>query len=101
MTFDAEGFLVELDRWTPAVAETIAAREALSLTDTHWSLIELARRYYDTYQRSPNMRPLVKLAKTSLGEEDGSSIGLMRLFTDQPAKQLAKLAGLPKPSRCL
>ena len=100
-TFDSEGFLQNLDHWNESVAETIALAEALTLTPTHWQLITLARGYYKRYEHAPNMRPLVNLVREQLGEEVGSSIALMRLFSDQPAKQLAKIAGLPKPSRCL
>ena len=36
-----------------------------------------------------------------LGEEKGNSRYLQRLFPDGPAKQATKLAGLPKPAKCL
>lgn len=100
-TFDADGFLADPESWTPAIGERIAAAEGIALDDVHWTLIEAARSYYADYQRAPNMRPLVKLARAACGPEIGSSLGLMQLFTDNPAKQLSKIAGLPKPSNCI
>lgn len=98
---DTDGFLRDPQAWDCGVAEHLASHEGLTLTDTHWALIELARGYYAAYERAPNMRPLVKLVRQAFGEELGSSLGLMALFTDNPAKQLSKIAGLPKPSQCI
>ncbi|MEM1432894.1 MAG: TusE/DsrC/DsvC family sulfur relay protein [Pseudomonadota bacterium] len=99
--FDADGFLRNPATWDRSVAQVLADTEGLTLTATHWQLIDLARGYYAEYERAPNMRPLVKLVRDALGEEIGSSLGLMALFTDNPAKQLSKIAGLPKPSQCI
>ncbi|MEM6709735.1 MAG: TusE/DsrC/DsvC family sulfur relay protein [Pseudomonadota bacterium] len=99
--FDDDGFLRDPSSWTVDDARQIADREGLTLTAQHWSLIDLARDYYQRYDQAPNMRPLVKIVRAAHGEAIGSSIGLMGLFTDNPAKQLSKIAGLPKPSQCI
>ncbi len=99
--FDKEGFLRDHEDWTPAVAELIAAREDLQLTDAHWEIIELLRRYYREFDASPAMRPLVKYAARELGRDKGRSIYLMSLFPGSPAKIGSKIAGLPKPDNCL
>ena len=99
--FDQEGFLRELDTWTPEVAAHIAAKENVQLTDAHWEVIELLRRYYQTYDTSPAMRPLVKFCRLELGPDKGSSIYLLSLFPGSPAKLGSKIAGLPKPDNCL
>ena len=70
--FDKEGFLRNLSDWTPAVAEQIASREKIVLSDAHWEVLELLRRYYDTYDASPAMRPLVKYCKLELGAGKGT-----------------------------
>ena len=99
--FDSEGFLRNLEEWTPAVAEQIAGAEALTLTDPHWEVINLLRAYYETYDSSPAMRPLVKFCGLRLGPDKGRSIYLMSLFPGSPAKLGSKIAGLPKPDNCL
>lgn len=99
--FDKEGFLRELSDWDPAVAEQIAAAEGLVLTPAHWEVLELLRRYYQEFDASPAMRPLVKYCALKLGADKGKSIYLMSLFPGSPAKLGSKIAGLPKPDNCL
>lgn len=98
---DEEGYLEELEQWSPAVAEYLAAQDGLELTEAHWEILYLLRDFYTRYQHSPAMRPLVKAVKQSLGEDKGRSIYLMKLFPESPAKVGARLAGLPKPDNCL
>lgn len=98
---DADGFLENLDDWNPEVARQLAAQINLTLTDEHWELIELAREFYATTDVVLAMRPLVKLAREQLGADKGTSIHLNLLFPDGAAKNLARVAGLPKPTNCL
>lgn len=99
--FDSEGFLRQLEQWTPDVARQIAAAEHLELSDAHWELIDLLRQYYREFDSSPAMRPLVKYCRLKLGADKGRSIYLMTLFPGSPAKIGSKIAGLPKPDNCL
>lgn len=99
--FDSEGFLRQLDDWTPELAEQIAAAEDIQLTRAHWEVITLLRHYYQTYDASPAMRALVKFCRLELGPEKGNSIYLLSLFPGSPAKLGSKIAGLPKPDNCL
>lgn len=101
ITLDDEGYLLQLADWSAAVAEYLAIEERIQLTDAHWEIIEVIRHFYQQYQLSPAMRPLVKAVTLALGPEKGKSIYLMKLFPESPAKQAAKLAGLPKPTNCL
>ncbi len=99
--FDKEGFLRNLQDWSPAVAEQLAAAEGITLDERHWELIHLLRDYYQRFDSSPAMRPLVKFCKQQLGDAKGNSIYLMGLFPGSPAKIGSKIAGLPKPDNCL
>ncbi len=98
---DKHGHLVDLSTWSDAVCETLAAREGLELTDAHWEVLRLLRTFYAETQVSPAMRPLVRLVRERLDSEKGSSIYLMTLFGDSPARTAARLAGLPRPTNCL
>jgi len=100
-TTDAEGFLVNLNDWNPDIALQLAEQINLTLTDEHWELIELVREFYRRTDVVPAMRPLVKLARDQLGQAKGNSIHLNLLFPDGAAKNLARVAGLPKPTNCL
>lgn len=101
IALDKDGYLVELDDWSPAVAEALAAREDLVLSAAHWEILELLRRFYAEFQLSPATRPLIRYAAQQLGAEKGNSLHLNKLFHGTPAKLAAKLAGLPKPTNCL
>jgi tRNA 2-thiouridine synthesizing protein E len=98
---DAEGFLSDLQDWSPEVATYLAQKEGITLTEAHWEIIQLIRKFYAEFDLSPAMRPLVKYVTLHLGSEKGKSIYLMQLFPPSPAKIAAKLAGLPKPANCL
>lgn len=98
---DKEGYLRDIGDWSEAVAVALAEAEALSLTDEHWELINLIRDFYEKFEVSPAMRVLVRQVREQLGEERGNSIYLLGLFPGSPAKLLAKIAGLPRPTNCL
>lgn len=98
---DKEGYLKQLGDWCQPIAELIAQQEGITLTTQHWEVIHLIRQFYDDYETSPAMRPLVKYASTKLGKEKGSSIYLLQLFPGSPAKLISKIAGLPRPANCL
>jgi tRNA 2-thiouridine synthesizing protein E len=98
---DEEGYLLNLQDWTPELANQLARELNLELTDAHWEIIHLLRNFYNEYEVSPAMRPLVKAVSKALGSEKGRSIYLMTLFPGSPPKLAAKIAGLPKPANCL
>ena len=96
---DPEGFLRQLDSWEPVVAEVIAADLGIQLTDAHWEVIEVVRRFYQEYGLSPTNRVTQKILKSQL-DPSFDSIRLMRLFGGRARRHLAQIAGLPKPSDC-
>ncbi|AAK02485.1 TPA: TusE/DsrC/DsvC family sulfur relay protein [Pasteurella multocida] len=98
---DAHGYLLDLTQWDEDVARAIAQQENIDLTDAHWEVIYFVRAFYQEYKTSPAIRMLVKAMAQKLGEDKGNSRYLQRLFPDGPAKQATKLAGLPKPAKCL
>lgn len=98
---DSAGYLLNMHQWNEDIALALAAREHLQLTDAHWEVIYFLREFYQEYKTSPAIRMLVKAMAKKLGEDKGNSRYLQRLFPDGPAKQATKLAGLPKPAKCL
>ncbi|MGH1487424.1 MAG: TusE/DsrC/DsvC family sulfur relay protein [Cellvibrionaceae bacterium] len=98
---DKEGYLKNLNDWSNTVAELIAREEGIELTDNHWEIITSIQAFYQRYEVSPAMRPLVKYIGIELGKEKGNSIYLMKLFPGSPAKLISKIAGLPRPANCL
>lgn len=98
---DASGYLLDHKQWNEEVALAIAEKENLELTQAHWEVIYFVREFYQEYNTSPAIRMLVKAMAQKLGEDKGNSRYLQRLFPEGPAKQATKLAGLPKPAKCL
>ena len=98
---DEEGYLMELEDWTPEVANTLAAEDEIELTQEHWDILNFLREYYEEYQIAPAVRVLTKAVGKRLGKEKGNSKYLYSLFPFGPGKQACKYAGLPKPTGCV
>ena len=97
---DSDGYLRDLSEWSEDLAGELAGRMDVALTRDHWRVIDMVREFHAETGVAPAMRPLVKLARLRLGDEFGSSIALMRLFPGNPAKLIAKIGGLPRPTNC-
>lgn len=98
---DLSGYLTNTDDWNEDVAKAIAQLENIELSPAHWEVIYFVRDFYQEYNTSPAIRMLVKAMADKLGADKGNSRYLQRLFPEGPAKQATKLAGLPKPAKCL
>lgn len=98
---DKHEYLIHLDDWSPQLAEHIAELEQIHMTPAHWEVVNFVRNFYTTYDTSPAMRVLVKAVKQSMGEDKGNSRYLYTLFPKGPAKQATRIAGLPKPAKCI
>ncbi|MCU5775160.1 sulfurtransferase TusE [Erwiniaceae bacterium BAC15a-03b] len=98
---DAQGYLKHVGDWSEALALYIATEESIAMTDAHWEVVRFVREFYLEFNTSPAVRMLVKAMANKFGEEKGNSRYLFRLFPEGPAKQATKIAGLPKPVKCL
>lgn len=98
---DAQGYLKSTADWSEALATLLAEEEAIELTEAHWEVVRFVRAFYLEFNTSPAVRMLVKAMAQKYGEEKGNSRYLFRLFPKGPAKQATKIAGLPKPAKCL
>lgn len=88
---DTEGYLKESSQWSEPLAVVIAENEGIALSPEHWEVVRFVRDFYLEFNTSPAIRMLVK----------GNSRYLYRLFPKGPAKQATKIAGLPKPVKCI
>ncbi|MEW6982958.1 TusE/DsrC/DsvC family sulfur relay protein [Colwelliaceae bacterium 6471] len=98
---DKHGYLIDHLQWDRELAVIIAKNDGMELTDAHWEVINFVRDFYLKYNTSPAIRALTKAMKAEFGEEKANSRYLYRLFSEGPAKQATKYAGLPKPARCI
>ena len=98
---DAQGYLLDSQQWSEDLIPLLAEQEEIEITDEHLEIISFVRAFYLEFNTSPAIRLLVKAVSQQFGEEKGNSRYLYRLFPKGPAKQATKLAGLPKPVKCI
>ena len=98
---DKQGYLLDSNDWCEDLAPIIAEQENITLSEQHWEVVHFVRDFYVEYNTSPAIRMLVKAMAQKLGEEKGNSMYLYKPFPKGPAKQATKIAGLPKPARCI
>jgi len=91
---DNDGYLLEAD-FRDEVCPVIAAADGIELTDAHWELIRYLREAYQAEGHSPNFRNLLK--GFAAVQPAADSKYLYDLFPLGPAKQGARIAGLPQP----
>ena len=91
---DADGYLLEAN-FTDEVVAAIAAAEGIVLTPAHWEVIRFLRDEYQESGHSPNFRNMLKGFQAI--RPDADSKFLYDLFPLGPAKQGARMAGLPQP----
>ena len=101
LALDKHGYLANVQDWSEPVAEEFAQLESISLTAAHWEVVHFVRQFYLEFNTSPAMRILVKAMAQQLGPDKGNSKYLFKLFPQGPAKQATRIAGLPKPAKCL
>ncbi len=92
--FGQDGHLADASTWTRELGEKLATMQGITMTDAHWSLIEVARADFAATQTSPNIRRLTQVGGVTTKE-------IYALFPKAPGRTLAKIAGLPKPAGCL
>ena len=92
---DDEGFFVDPNAWTPAMAEEMAKTDGLdTLTEPHWTVINFMRTEYFEKGTGPTVRVLGRTSGVSVKD-------LYLLFPKGPAKMAARIAGIPKPKGCI
>ena len=91
---DAEGYLLE-PNFEDEIVGVIAEAENISLTPTHWLIVQYMRDEYREHGHTPNFRNMLKDIQEFMPEADSKF--LYDLFPTGPAKQAAKIAGLPQP----
>ncbi|QCI20593.1 TusE/DsrC/DsvC family sulfur relay protein [Buchnera aphidicola (Brachycaudus cardui)] len=98
---DKEGYLKKNKDWNISLAQEIAKKENINLNSDHWKVIFFVRKFYFQFNITPSMRMIIQSIKEEIGESKSNSIYLFKLFPKGPAQQASKIAGIPKPVRCL
>lgn len=98
---DEQGYLKNSNEWNEDLALIMAEEEKILMTDAHWEVVKYMREFYREFNISPTMRMLVRAMAKMYGDDKANSRFLFRLFPQGPEKQATKIAGLPKPVKCL
>ena len=91
---DGDGYLVDMNDWTPEIGRAMAAADLFDLDDQKWSHILKAREYYEEFGSVP---PIRKFAK-HIGEDQKD---MFDLWMTGPMKPITKYGGMPKPTGCV
>ncbi len=91
---DGDGYLVDMNDWTPEVAKAMAEADGVELTDEQWEQIMKAREYYDAEMVVPPIRKFAKYIGADQKE-------MFKLWRTGPMKPITKYGGLPKPTGCV
>jgi len=92
---DPEGYLVDPAHWTEKIAQELARREGITLSEDHWRVIRFMREYYASHQIAADARFAIK----HLAEVHGAAARkrLFELFPYGYVKQACKIAGMRRP----
>ncbi len=97
MMLDEEGYLVDPADWNESVAEELARKEHIALTDAHWEVLRFMRRYYEEHHIAPDARHVMKHLADYRGPVQADRNDLFRLFPYGYVKQACKIAGMRRP----
>jgi TusE/DsrC/DsvC family sulfur relay protein len=93
--FDEEGFMVNPNDWNKDIAVELAKEIGIEeLSNRHWTVIEFCRSDYQEKGESPTLRRITKEGGVPTKE-------LYQLFPKGPAKKVALVSGLGKPTGCI
>jgi tRNA 2-thiouridine synthesizing protein E len=95
------GNLIDLHLWNEKLAEFMADKEGITLTDAHWEILNFLRKFYFEYGIAPMVKILQKHLAHELGPEQASRQHLYGLFPGGPSRQGSRIAGLPEPQGCI
>lgn len=91
---DGDGYLVDMNGWTPEIGRAMAQADDYELDDSKWEQILKARQYYEENNVVPPIRKFAKYL-------DADKKEMFKLWMSGPMKPITKYGGLPKPTGCV
>ena len=88
-----EGYLNDVNSWTPELAKELAKEQGIELTEAHFNVLEYLR---NEHQAGATLT-IRKVGKSGIVDIKG----LYKLFPGGPLKFSSKYAGIPKPTSCV
>ncbi|MEZ7922323.1 MAG: TusE/DsrC/DsvC family sulfur relay protein [Acinetobacter towneri] len=101
LELDQDGHLLDYTVWNEQVAQELAQSLELELTAWHFEVLHAVRQFYQQFGHSPATRPLIKFLMKTVSPEINNAVLQEKFNTGLVARQLSRLAGIPKPANCL
>ena len=92
--FDEDGFMVDPNAWNEEIANAIAEKIGITLTERSWVVINFVRKEFETNGEPPTLRRITKTTDVNTKE-------IYKLFPGGPAKTASRVSGLGKPTGCI
>lgn len=93
-TRDGDGYLEDMQAWSPEIGRAMADADGYELNDVKWSHILKAREYFEEFNIVPPIRKFAKYIEQDQKE-------LFDTWMTGPMKPITKYGGLPKPTGCV
>ena len=91
---DGDGYLLDMNDWTPEIGRVMAEADGFDMTDERWEQLLKAREYFEEHATVP---PIRKFAKY-IGIDKKI---LFKQWMTGPMKPISKYGGMPKPTGCV
>lgn len=95
---DSEGYVIDPEQWSEALAEQFAREEGLTLNDRYWLVVKFIRDYWSDHHIAPDVRHVIKhLCDTLELDKKQAKQELFCLFPYGYVKQACKISGMKRP----
>ena len=91
---DSEGFFTDREQWSEGLARELARLIDIELSEKHLEILRFARTDQAKTGASPTLNRMNKAGGFEVKD-------LFSLFPGKPAKKIAWLSGLKKPTSCV
>ncbi len=91
---DGDGYLLDMNEWTPEIGRAMAEADGFDMTDERWEQLLKAREYFEEHATVPPIRKFAKYI-------DIDKKVLFKLWMTGPMKPISKYGGMPKPTGCV
>lgn len=94
---DSEGYAIDPERWSEALAGQLAQQQGVELTQLHWDVIRFMRAFQQEHQVTPDARFVIRFLAQERGFGAAARDQLFRLFPYGYVQQACRIAGMKRP----
>ena len=98
---DHEGYLIDPADWNVAVANVIAEKEKIEMTDDVWEVVNFIREHFEYNQCIPEHRKLLQELRKRHGKEKATRKYVYAMFPYGYGQQACKIACMRVPLKLL